>query len=136
MADTRQIVTWALEKTCALRNEKQATAPGEALTAVGHARAYSESLRNQTKESGIFGDIYVTSYLASESVPRKNCHPRRIPPAVSLFPRNSKVSAVRLACLPCAALARLIPRATKLRAVVEHYFSSRIHRKPRLRFSA
>jgi len=62
MADTRQIVTWALEKTCGLRHEKQATSPREALGAVGRARAYSDSLRNKERNYGIYGDVYVTSY--------------------------------------------------------------------------
>lgn len=62
MADTLQIVTWALEKTCLLRDEKQAKSTSEAFEAVGRARMYSENLRNKTREFGIFDDVYVTSY--------------------------------------------------------------------------
>src|SRR5437660_8954656 len=62
MADTRQIVMWSLEESCALRKEGKARLPREAINAVSRARAYSDNLRRKTTGFGIFGDIYVTSH--------------------------------------------------------------------------
>jgi hypothetical protein len=62
MADTRQIVAWALEKTCNLRNDGQKSAPMKALTAVARARAYSKALRDNERGFQIIDDVYVTGH--------------------------------------------------------------------------
>lgn len=63
MADTIQIVQWTLEMRCQLRHlEDMATCPGEAMSAVSSARAYSKAQREGRKGFGVYGDIYVSSY--------------------------------------------------------------------------
>lgn len=62
MADTHQIVIWALEQTCPLRKDAAIKSPDKACHAVSRARAYSESLRNKRERFGIFGDVCVSGH--------------------------------------------------------------------------
>ena len=60
MADTRQIVRWALDQSCKLRKQGEAVTPDKALGAVDYARTYSHGLRNREGGFGVFGDIHVS----------------------------------------------------------------------------
>ena len=63
MADTVQIVQWALEMRCQLReDEASVTCPAKATASVSSARAYSKALREGNDGFGNYGDVYVSSY--------------------------------------------------------------------------
>lgn len=63
MADTRQIVQWALRKSCALRNTAESeTDASKAQDLLSQARAYGHYLRSRENGFGVFGDVVVTSY--------------------------------------------------------------------------
>ncbi len=61
MADTRQIVKWSLELRCELRPGGDPWAEGAAQL-LARAKAYSAELRAARHASGVFGDIFVSSY--------------------------------------------------------------------------
>ena len=63
MADTMQVVRWALKQSCALRTTAEAARePSEALDAIAKARTISRYMGHASKGFGIYGDICVTSY--------------------------------------------------------------------------
>ena len=61
MADTMQVVRWALGQSCALRTTAEAARePSEALAAIGKARTISRAMGRPFRGFGIYGDICVT----------------------------------------------------------------------------
>ncbi len=68
MSDTIQVVHWALERPCKLRQADAVQDPVLALTAVGRAQTYSDYLRRQSRGFGMFGDLCVTA-ITSADVP-------------------------------------------------------------------
>src|SRR5436853_4370260 len=63
MADTIQIVSWALEFTCPLRSAENSADPVRSLSEIARARTISDALGKPSSEFGIFGDICVTSCM-------------------------------------------------------------------------
>ena len=66
MADTRQIVRWCLEFQCPLRQGDASKDPAKALEVVRRAKSYWESLKTGPKDSGVFGNIFVTGWTFAE----------------------------------------------------------------------
>jgi Zn ribbon nucleic-acid-binding protein len=62
MADTIQIVRWALQQSCSLRQADAIHDPSAALSAVAYARTIANYIRKPRDEFGIFGDIFVTGH--------------------------------------------------------------------------
>lgn len=68
MADTDQIVSWALEQSCKLRVGNAATVPDSALRSTSDARVYSNALRRPPNERSVYWDACVTGFGLAETV--------------------------------------------------------------------
>jgi hypothetical protein len=62
MADTIQIVRWAIRQGCRLRADDAVVEPSAALSAVGAAQTYAGYLGATSDGFGVFGDVCVTGY--------------------------------------------------------------------------
>ncbi|HWE96516.1 MAG TPA: hypothetical protein VG269_21320 [Tepidisphaeraceae bacterium] len=70
MADTRQIVRWALEQTCGLRPAAAMCDPAEALNCTERASAFSEYTVQKGQGFGLLGDVCVTRYASAPTFKR------------------------------------------------------------------
>ncbi len=75
MADTSQIVSWALEYSCKLRAGDAVTNPAEALKSTGDARLYSAAFRRPANERSIYGNACVTGYGLAETAKKPVLYP-------------------------------------------------------------
>jgi rubredoxin len=73
VADTRQIVYWALEFTCPLRSGDAVSDPNRANAAIQRAHLAADHFHEMSSESGLLRDACVTSCIM-ESVPSELTH--------------------------------------------------------------
>ncbi|HWB60540.1 MAG TPA: hypothetical protein VG733_13685 [Chthoniobacteraceae bacterium] len=71
MADTIQIVSWALQQSCKLRTGAAAANPKAALNATCDARVYSDAFRRPPGERSVYGNVCVTGYGLAETAKEK-----------------------------------------------------------------
>ena len=71
MADTQQVVLWCLDYGCALRTGAGESEPGKALTQTARARSVSRDRSDKKNAAGIFGDVYVSGYIAWRGGPHR-----------------------------------------------------------------
>src|SRR5437868_7813473 len=72
MADTIQVVLWALGQNCPLRQGDDWEKPGRAIKTLADCRTYSRLRKRDGSAFGVFGDVCVTS--TTSALPGdKNC---------------------------------------------------------------
>src|SRR5436190_14309491 len=76
MADTRQVVAWALEMPCAFRKGPDFRKPAVASGQVWHARLISKGLVDRPLGFGVYGDLIVTTYTIAKGNPERSASAR------------------------------------------------------------